>query len=234
MMDNLTANKSHTPCQSAGQNAWSSTLSPGSLFNPLASSQNLGLGLTSNQRPSYNHLQASNLSCMSNMSTLSSTHHPALYKASHISSSSSSNSLFANTGILSSSHSISFAQQSPHTSSMLLTANQGKNIPPPSLPQTNPANPCRPQQLPLLSPHDPYKASFQPPLTSEGLTNGLQDLPRSLSSCGQCVNTSQATFEKANAEFASHSGTNQIQTSSTTQQQHQMTSVSHCTGKLYL
>ncbi|XP_051279773.1 uncharacterized protein LOC127376693 isoform X2 [Dicentrarchus labrax] len=181
-MDNLAANKSHIPCQSwAGQNGWSTTSMQGSLFNPLASSQHLSLGSSSDQRPSYNHLQAPNLSCMNDMSTLSSAHHSALYKASHINNNSSSTTLFANTAIPSSSHSISFAQQSPHTSSMLLNANQGINIP-----QTNQApQPCRPQHLPLLPPHDPYKASVQPPLTNQGLSNGLQDLPISLPSCGQ-------------------------------------------------
>ncbi|XP_054467443.1 uncharacterized protein LOC129101592 isoform X2 [Anoplopoma fimbria] len=183
-MDNLTSNKSHMPCQSwAGQNGWSSASTQGSLLNPLPSSQHLSLGSSSDHRPSYDLLQEANQSCMSDLSTLASrnhTHHSALYKASLISSNPPSNALFANASVPSTSHMISFAQQTSHASSMLLTAHQGnKNIPPHSLPQTNQA----PQLLPLLSPHDPYKAPFQPPLSNQGLANGL--LPVSLPSCGQ-------------------------------------------------
>lgn len=187
MMNNPAANKSHTPCQSwAGQNGWSASSSQGLLLNPLASSQHVSLDLSSDQRPSYDHLQASSQSCMSDLSTLPSRnniHHAGLYKSTHVSSisSSSSTSLFANTGIPSASHIISFAQQTPHASSMLVTANQGKTIPPPSLPQSNQGL----QHLPLLPPHDPYKASFQTPLTSQGLPNRLQDVPISLPSCRQ-------------------------------------------------
>lgn len=186
-MDNLAANKSSIPCQSwLGQNGWSATTAQGPLFSSQPSSRSLSLGLSSDQRASYDHLQASNQSCMSDISALSSTHHPALYKASHMSSNPSSTPLFANTAVPTSSHSMSFAQQSPHTSSMLLTANQGKNAPPPPLPQADQApQPCRPQHLPLLTPHDPYKAPFQPPVTNHGLPHGLQDLPLSLPSCGQ-------------------------------------------------
>ncbi|XP_042344430.1 uncharacterized protein LOC121944638 isoform X2 [Plectropomus leopardus] len=186
-MDNLTANKNHIPCQSwVNQNVWSTASTQGSLLNPLSSSQHLSLGLSSDQRASYDHLQESNQSCLNDLSTLSSrnsTHPSALYKASHISSNPSSTTLFANSAVPSAAHIISFAQQDPHTSSMLLNANQGKNIPPPSLSQANQApQPCR---LPLLSSNDPFKASFQPPLTSQGLSNGLQDQPISLPSCGQ-------------------------------------------------
>ncbi|XP_068577144.1 uncharacterized protein [Cebidichthys violaceus] len=187
-MDNLASNKSHMPCQSwAGQNGWSTASTQGSLLNPLPSSQHLSLGSSSDQRPSYDHLQESNQSCMSDLAALSSrndAHHAALYKASLISSDPSSNALFANTVVPGASHMISFAQPTSHTSSMLLTANHGKNIPPPSLPQTNQApQPCGPQHLPLFSPHNPYKAPFQPPLSNQSLPNGL--LPVSLSSCGQ-------------------------------------------------
>ncbi|XP_074494954.1 uncharacterized protein LOC141769611 isoform X1 [Sebastes fasciatus] len=228
MMDNLTANKSHIPCQSwAGQNGWSTTSAQGPLLNPLHSSQQLSLGSSSDQRLSYNHLQDSNQSCMSDLSTLSSrnnTHHSALYKASHISSNPSSNALFANTAIPSASHIISFAQQTPHTSSMLLTANQGKNIPPPSLPQTHQApQPCRPQDLPLFSPHDPYKAPFQPPLSNQSLPNGLL-------SCGQHVSTSQATFEGAYVEFAGVAGHTLSHASSTSQEKSQWIPSSHYRG----
>lgn len=206
MMDNLAANKNNVPCQSwAGQNGWSTVSTQGSLFSPLPSSQHLSLDLSSSQRPSCDHLQASIHSCMSDISTLQSTQRTAMYETSHSSSSSSSISLFANTAIPSSSHGISFAQQNPHTSSMLLTTNRGKHVPPPSLPQTNQApQPCRPQQLPLLSTQGHYKASFQPPFTDQGLPSGLQDLLISLPSCGQQhVSTSQATSNGANVEFMS-------------------------------
>lgn len=235
-MDNLLANKSGIPCQAVGQNAWSTNPSQGSLFSPMPSStQHLGLGSSSVQRPSYEHLQASNPSFMNNMNTLSSTHHPALYKASHISSSSSSTPLFSDTAIPSSSHGISFPQQSHHTLSALLPANQGQIAPPPSLSQTNPdVQQCRPKKLPLLPPHNPHIAPFQPPPTNERLTNGLQDLPLSLSSCRQSGNTTQTAFEGANVEFAGASGSTQGQASSTSQEQRQCMSLPHCSGKLYL
>ncbi|XP_042276988.1 uncharacterized protein LOC121903728 isoform X1 [Thunnus maccoyii] len=235
MMDNPTANKSHLPCQSwAGQNGWSTASTQGPLLNPLSSSQHLSLGSSSDQRPPYDHMQASDQSCLSDLSTLSSrsnTHHPALYKASHISSNLSSTSLFANSAIPSVSHIISCDQQNPHSSSMLLAVNQGKNIPPPSLQQTNQGSqPCRPQHLPLLSPHDPYKTSFQPPLTNQG----LQDMTISLPSCGQDLNhgsqrTSQPTFEGVNVD-AGVAGYTHSHASSTSQEQPQWIPSSDCRG----
>ncbi|XP_033974203.1 uncharacterized protein LOC117472878 isoform X2 [Trematomus bernacchii] len=185
MMDN---HKSHVPCQSwAGQHGWSSTSTQGPLLDTLPSSQHQHLGSSSDQRPFYQHQQESDQSCMRDPGTILSgntTHHSALYKASHISSNPSSNTLFANTATPSSSHINPFAQQNPHTSPMLLSANQGKNILLPSLPQTNQSpQPCRPQHPPLLSPHDLYKAPFQPLLTNQGLPDGL--LPISLPPCGQ-------------------------------------------------
>ncbi|XP_042276992.1 uncharacterized protein LOC121903729 [Thunnus maccoyii] len=235
MMDNMTANKSHLPCQSwAGQNGWSTASTQGPLLNPLSSSQHLSLGSSSDQRPPYDHLQASDQSCLSHLSTLSSrsnTHHPALYKASHISSNLSSISLFANSAIPSVSHIISCDQQNPLSSSMLLAANQGKNIPPPSLPQTNQGSqPCRPQHLPPLLPHDPYKTSFQPPLTN----HRLQHMPISLPSCGQDLNhgsqrTSQPTFEGVNVD-AGVAGYTHNHASSTSQEQPQWIPSSDCRG----
>ncbi|KAI4820447.1 hypothetical protein KUCAC02_028424 [Chaenocephalus aceratus] len=169
MMDN---HKSHVPCQSwAGQHGWSSTSTQGPLLDTLPSSQHQHLGSSSDQRPFYQHQQESEQSCMRDPGTILSgntTHHSALYKASHISSNPSSNTLFANTATPSSSHINPFAQQNPHTSPMLLSANQGKNILLPSLPQTIQSPlPCRPQHPPLLSPHDLYKAPFQPLLTNQ-------------------------------------------------------------------
>ncbi|XP_051806867.1 uncharacterized protein si:dkey-13n15.2 isoform X2 [Acanthochromis polyacanthus] len=187
MMDNPTANKSHIPCQSwASQNGWSTTSSQGGHINPLTSSQHLSMGMASNQRPSYNHMQASSQSCMSDLSTLSSrnsVHHAPLYRAPQVGSVSSSTTLFGNTSIPSASHVTSFAQQGPHTSSMSITPNQGKNIPTSSHLQTNQRlQPCRSQNLSLLSQHE---ASFQTALTSQGVPNGLQDLTVSLPSYGE-------------------------------------------------
>ncbi|KAM7391157.1 hypothetical protein PAMP_021868 [Pampus punctatissimus] len=228
-MDNPTANESHVPCQSwADQTGWSTASTQGPLLNPLSSSQHLSLGSSSDRRPPCDHLQASNQrDCLSDVSTLSSrsnTHHASLYKASHISSNLSSTVRFANSTIPSVSHTISYAEQNPHSSSMLLAANQGKNIPPPSFPQTN-----RPQHQPLLSPHDPYKTSFQPPLTDRG----LQDVSISLQSCGQDSNqgsqrTSQANFEGVNVESGVAGYTHSH--SSTSQEQPQWIPSSHCRG----
>lgn len=235
-MDNLATNKSSIPCQSwVGQNGWSGTAAQGPLFNPQPSSRNLSLGSSSDQRTTYEHLQAPNQSCMSDISSLPSTHHSALYKASHICTNSLSTTLFANTAVPSSSHSMSFAQQSPPASSLLLTVNQGKNAPAPSLPQTDQVpQSCRPQHLPLLATHDPYKASFQPTLTNHGLPNGLQDLPISLPSCGQRVSTCQATFEGENVEFATVFEYTHGHASFSSQEQHQWIPSSHCRGKLDL
>ncbi|XP_039660140.1 uncharacterized protein LOC120561204 [Perca fluviatilis] len=232
MMDNLTSNKNHKPCQSwAGQNGWSTASTQGPHLNPLPGSQHVSLGSSSNQRPSYDHLQASNQSCMSDLSTVSSrndTHHSAMYKDSQICNNPSSTTQFA---IPSASHIISFAQQSPHTSSMLLNANQEKHIPPPSLHQTNHApQPCSSQNLQLPLPHNPYKVSFQRPLTDQGLPNRLQNLPISLPSCGQLVSASQATFEGAYVEFARVAGCTHSHASSPPQEQRQWIPSSHCSG----
>ncbi|XP_047448631.1 uncharacterized protein LOC125012625 [Mugil cephalus] len=179
MMDNPAANKSHAPCLSwEGQNGWCTTASQGPI-NLLTSSQHHSMG-SPDQRPSYDHMQASGQSCMTNLSVLPprhGLHHAAMHnKAPHMCSVSSSNALFANAAAAaapSASHIASYAQQP-----LLITANHGKNLPPPSLPQPN-------QHLPVLSPLDHYKANFQTPLTSQGLPNGLQELPVSLPSCGQ-------------------------------------------------
>ncbi|CAJ1069453.1 uncharacterized protein LOC117818719 isoform X2 [Xyrichtys novacula] len=184
MMDDLTANKSHIPCQSwVGQNGWSVASTQGPPLNPLSSSQHLSLG-SSNQRSSYNHLQVSNQSCMRDLSTLSTRgnpHQPDLYKAPQAGSNPSSGTLFASTTIPSVSQMNPFAQEIPHTSPTLLSVNQGKNIPSLSLAERNQVQ----QHLSLLPPQDPFKVSFQPQTNSQGLPNGLQNLPISLPSCGQ-------------------------------------------------
>ncbi|XP_034547617.1 uncharacterized protein LOC117818719 isoform X2 [Notolabrus celidotus] len=181
MMDDLTAKEGHLPW--VGQNGWSTTSAQGPLLNPMSSSQHLSLGSSSIQRSSYNHLQVPNQSCMRDLSSLlssNSPHQSALYKASQAGSSPSPGMLFADTVMPNVPQVIPFAQEIPHTSSMLLSANQGKSIPSLSLIQRNQAQ----QHLSLPPPQDPYKVSFQPQITSHGLPNGLQTLPISLPSCG--------------------------------------------------
>eukprot|EP00064_Thunnus_orientalis_P022617 superscaffoldBa00007785_g22825 len=75
MMDVPTANQSQTPCQQwAGQNGWSTASPQGPPpFNPLPSFQHLNLGFTSDQIPSYDHLQPSNQGCLSH--PRNNTHH---------------------------------------------------------------------------------------------------------------------------------------------------------------
>lgn len=231
-MDNPGANKTHIPCQAwADQNGWSTASAQGSLFDPLPSSQHFSLGLSPGQRPSYDHLQASSQSCMIGVSSSSSSQHSALFKASQ--SSSSSTAHFANTAIRSSSRSNSFVQPSPHTSSVLLSANQEKNIPSLSLPPSNQAlPPCRPQQMPLLSAHNTYNAIFNNPEISQPLSHGLQDMPVTLPSCGQQgVPVSPATPGGVNEEF---SGNIQSHCSVTSREQCQWRPSSHCRGKLPL
>ncbi|KAK2838023.1 hypothetical protein Q5P01_015235 [Channa striata] len=216
-MDNLRRSKSHIPCQSwPGQSSWSEPI-----LSPLVGSQHLSMGSSSDQIRSYDHLQASTQSCMSDLGTALSgnnSHHSSLFKATHISSNPPSSSLFANS---SSSHNNYFAKQNSHNSSTLITTNQGKKIPPSSLAQPDQGLQIfKPQHLPLLSPHNPYKTSVQPPPTHHGSPNKLHYLPMSLPSCG-LVNTSQASVERANVESAAG------YVSSTSQQQTLWTHPSH-------
>ncbi|KAF3695428.1 hypothetical protein EXN66_Car011104 [Channa argus] len=222
-MDNLTRNKGHIPCQSwLGQSSgWSE-----SILNPLVGSQHLSMG-SSDQIRSYDHLQASGLSCMSNLGTLSSgnnSYPSSLYKATHISSHPSSSTVFANTAVTNTCHTIPFAPQNSHNSSTLITTNQGKIIPPSSLPQPDQGlQSFKTQHLPLLLSHNPYKTSVHPPLTHQGLSNELQDLPISLPSCGH-VNTSQGNVDGAHVESAGG------YVSATSQPQSQWELQSHCRG----
>ncbi|XP_030000159.1 uncharacterized protein LOC115426292 isoform X2 [Sphaeramia orbicularis] len=237
MMDNATGNKSHIPCPLwTGQISWSAAPTQGALLNSLSTSQQLSLGSPSDQRPQYDQLQPPGLNCLSDLSALSrnNTNHTNLFKSPQMSISSSSASLFANTAATpSTSNIISFVQLSSHTSSSTAqTANQGKTIPPPPLQQTNQGS--QPQHLPLTS-HDSYKASFQPPLPSQSLPNGPQDLPISLPSCSQHAtqepqNKSQPAFEGMSAESTGVAGFTHSRTSSVSQEQHQWIPSSHCSG----
>lgn len=233
-MDNLTTNKSHIPCQSwVNQNGWSTTSTQRPLLNTPTDSQHLSLGSSSDQRHCYDPLQVSSQSCVSSVGTLTSgnnTHHSNMFKKSHLSNNPSSTTLFTNTVIPSTSNTMSFNQQSCHGSSMPLTANPGKIVPQPSFPQQQG---LQPQHLPFLSTHSPYKASFQPPVTNQGLPNGFQNLPTSLPSCGRRVSRSQAPFEGANVESAGFAGYT-CNASSSSQEQPQWTPSSHSRGKLPL
>lgn len=221
-MENLAANKSSIPCLSwPGTNGWPTPPAPSSLFSPQPSSQALNLDLPSDQRPMYDHLQVPGPSCMGNISSLSSTHHSGLYTAPHSCSNSSPASLFGSTTVSSSSHCTGFSHQSLRTSSVPLTTNQGKTVAPPSLPAP------QPQHLPLLPPHDPYTAAFQPPLAN----HCLPDLPASLPPCGQRASSSQATVEGANVEFAAASEPARSHLPSTPREEAQWMSSSHSRGK---
>ncbi|KAM9394160.1 uncharacterized protein KZ484_005238 isoform 2-T3 [Pholidichthys leucotaenia] len=206
MMNNPGANKSHIPCQLwTGQDAWSATSSQASLMTQLS------MGSSSDQRASYDLLQAPNQSCMSDPTTLSSRNntHAALYTSPHTGNISSSSSMFAN---IAASH-LAFTQQSSHPS-MVVSTNQGKSILPPPNTQPN-VQSCRPQQLQFHGDQDPCKVSFQSPLSNQGLPNRAQDLSLSLSSCRQ----RQAAFEGENVGTACVTGNTQSYASSTSQGQ---------------
>lgn len=230
-MDDLTANKSHIPSQAwTGQNGWLTTSTQGSLFNPLPGSQHLSLGLSSFQRPSCDQVQMSSQSCMMHTNTSPSTHHSALFKASH--NSSSSTALFPNTDISRSFHGGSYIQR-PHTSSVQLTAKQGKNTSPlPFLKSTQAPQPRQPQQLPSLSANSLYKIFHRP---SPSRANRHQGLPSDLPSCAQQgFSTCQATSGGVNVEFAGVSDNILSCSSTASQEQCQWTSSSHCGGEQHL
>ncbi|KAM3611775.1 uncharacterized protein V6R79_024065 [Siganus canaliculatus] len=189
MMDNTAANKNHMPCQSwVAQNGWSTASVQGSLFSPLHSSQHTQLGSSSTQKASFDHLQASNPSCMNDISTSSSRHHPTLFKPSQRDSNAASTSLFANTA----TPSVSFAWQNFHTPSVHLNTNQGNKM------QSQfPLGqfPCRPQHPPLLSDHDPFKSSCQA-TASQSASEGVNVEFAGVSGCPQ-RNASASTQEQS-------------------------------------
>lgn len=199
-MDNLTANKSCIPCQSwEGQNGWSTASTQRPLLYKPPDSQHLSLGSSSDQIPFYDHPQMSSQSCVRSLSSGNNTHHSNLFKTSHINSNPSSTSLFTNTALPSTSNTMSYDQQNCHMPSLLLSANQGNTMQPPSRRQQGQG--LEPQHLPFLSDHDPFKESFQHSVTNEGLPE--QDLHSSLPAC---VSTAHASFEGANVESAGFTG----------------------------
>lgn len=197
-MDVPTANQSQTPCQQwAGQNGWSTASPQGPPpFNPLPSFQHLNLGFTSDQIPSYDHLQPANQSSLSH--PRNNTHHSSVY---------SNNA----------DHSVQHSIYDSHVSPIVPASNQGKNIPPCSLPLINErTQSCKLKQMTLYSPHSPgqaISAPFQAPYTYQDSLNGPQSphQPFRHPSFGQSVNqipqcTPQLAFDRANEESAVSAG----------------------------
>ncbi|XP_059193260.1 protein transport protein Sec24C [Centropristis striata] len=222
MMDVPTANQSQTPCQPwAGQNGWSPASPQGPPCNPLPSFQHLSLSSPSDQRPCYDHLQASN----HGFSSRNDIH---------------SSKLYANDGEESLQRSV------PDASCMLPAASQGRSIPPCSLPLLKEGTqPCKLQQMPFYSPYSPYQAvspPFQPPYTHQSLLNGPQSphqkhLPISPPSFGPCVNqspqcTPQPAFERENVDSSVGYAHNHASPTSPVQQQPQWTPQSHPKGTI--
>nr|XP_046241591.1 protein transport protein Sec24C isoform X2 [Scatophagus argus] len=230
MMDVPTANQSQRPSQQwAGQNGWSPASPQGTPCNPLHSFQHLSLGSPSDQRPCYDHLQASNQGYYSDTNSLSSgnnTHHSSLY-----------------------AHNTNQRGQriipAAHVSSVVPVASQGKNIPPCSLPLLNEGTqPCKTHQMPFYSPCSPYQAlssPFQPPYAHHTPQNGPQSphqeqLPHT-PPFGQCVSqspqcTPRAAFERANVESSVGYTHSHASPTSPIQQQPQWTLPPHSGGTI--
>ncbi|KAG7489059.1 transport protein Sec24C-like isoform X1 [Solea senegalensis] len=144
MMDVPIANQSHTFCQWAGQNGWSTVPPPELLCNPLLSVQDLSLGSPSDQ------------SCPSHMNALSSYHNMGL----------------ANNAEQSGLHFIPNAHVStmaPHASQdrtlppgSLPLLNTG----------TQPCKPQQMSPFPPLTPHQATSPTSQPLYTDQGSRNG--------------------------------------------------------------
>lgn len=179
-MDVPTANQSQTPYQPcAGQNGWSPASAQGSPCNPLPGFQHLSIDSPSDRRPCYDHLQASNWGCHSNITTVSSRNDAHSSKLQPY-----------NAG-----QTLPQMMPDAHVSSMLPAASQGRLIPPCSLPLLNKgAQPCKTHEMPFNSTHSLYQAMsspFQPSYTHQSSQNGprsahKEHLPISSPSFGQC------------------------------------------------
>ncbi|KAF1389544.1 hypothetical protein PFLUV_G00074500 [Perca fluviatilis] len=224
MMDVPTAKQSQTPCQPwAGQNGWSPASPQGPSCNPLPSFQHLSLSSPSDQRPCYEHLQASDHSCQSDSTTFS-------YRST----------LYADNADQSEHRIIPDA----HVSAVASAASQGRNIPPCSLPLMREGMPpCKLQQMPFYSPYSPYQgisSPFQSPCTQQGSLIGPQSphqkhLPISPPSFGvnrspQC--TPQPAFESPNVESSVGYTHNHASPTSPIQQQPQWTPAAHSKGAI--
>ncbi|XP_049434438.1 protein transport protein Sec24C [Epinephelus fuscoguttatus] len=205
MMDVPTANQSQTPYQPwADQNGWFPASPQGPSCNPVPGFQHLSLSSPSDQRPLYNHLQASN--------------------QSHAPHSTPYSNCADQQQII----------PDAHVSSMVAAASQGRNIPPCSLPLTiEGMQPCKLQQMPFYPPHSPHQAippPFQPSSTHHSLPNGPQSphqnhLPISSPSFGQCANQSQPCMPQGYTH-------NHASPTSPIQQQPQWTLAAHSRGAI--
>lgn len=185
---NTPPNDSHPPCQSWTGQNGWSAPTPESIFNTLSSSQHLSMR-PSVQRMSYQGLQTPVQSCMVGPTTSSSTHHSSLFRTS-----------------LSNSTTLGFDGPAMQTSCHAISFDQEKN------------HPCEAQQLPLLSPHDPYKSVHHQVLPAQAPPPGLQGVPTGLPSCGRRrVSTNQPRSGGVNMAFVLPHG-NDRRHSSTTQE----------------
>ncbi|CAL9708054.1 unnamed protein product [Knipowitschia caucasica] len=166
-MDDQAANKNHMSCPVwPGQVNWCGDPTQGAPLIPLPSTQQLGLGSSTDSRPSiYDQIQVSGLNCLNNLPCRVNSQ-ASLFKTPQICSTATSASLFANTPTSTTvSNVLSFAQlnQTP----LMQTADHSKNATSPSYQTTQ------------------HMASFQPLLPNQGLTRVPQELPVSLPSCSQ-------------------------------------------------
>lgn len=179
-MDVPTANQSQTPYQpQVGQNGWSTAQEPP--FNPLPSFQYLGFGSPSEQRPCYNHLQASNQGFHSSIPTVASRN-DTRYSPPYLNDT---------------EQTVQQIMLDANLPPMVPAASQKGNIPPCSPPTLNRrTQPHSTHQTPFNSSHGQYQAispTSQHSYTHQGSLNGPQSpleerLPVSSPSFGQCVN----------------------------------------------
>lgn len=199
---NAPPNKSHAPCQPwTSQNSWSAPPHK-ALFNTLPGSQRPSLGSPSVQRMPYQGLHTPSQSCMVGPTTSPSAHHSSLFRNSL------SNGItagFASPAMQSSCHAISFDREKSQL--------------------------CEAQQLPLLSPHDPYKAMHRQVLPGPASSPSLRGAPIGLPSCGRRrVNADQPQSGGVNMEFA-HPHGNVRRHSSTTQKECRWVPPTPCRGE---
>lgn len=217
-MDNLAASKNYIPFQTWINNGhgWPTTSTQGLGVNPHTDAQHLGLNLSSDQQLLYNHPpQASNQSC-TNINTNSHNTAP------HMSSLN-----LPNAAVLCASHLMSFAQQTPHTSSMWVGSNQEKTVSSLSLPQQNQGpQPCSSQHFPPLPDNNAYKT-----FPAQALAD--QDQSLNLPSCRMSANLSQATFGGRSRESTGIDESSHSYDSSTSQEQPQWVHSSQSNGKMY-
>ncbi|XP_055080345.1 uncharacterized protein LOC117376441 [Periophthalmus magnuspinnatus] len=170
-MDDPAANKNLMPCPVwTGSVSWSGDPSQGAPLLPLPTSQQLGLGSTTDSRPIYDQIQASGLNCLNNLPCRVNPQSASRFKTSQLCSTSTSASLFAN------------APTSPSISNVLSFAQLSQT------PLMQPTNHAKNTTRPALYQSTQHLASFQPLLSNQALPSAPQDLPVSLPSCSQRSN----------------------------------------------